>query len=77
MSGVWSCVCLWWCQLSARGGAVKWGGSVAELRLPADDGAPPAQNGYAWWETAAVMGTQVSLCIFNCWFLIASWTRRR
>lgn len=35
------------------------------------------QNGYAWWETAAVMGTQVSLCIFNCWFLIASWTRRR
>jgi hypothetical protein len=35
------------------------------------------QNGYAWWETAAVMGTQTSLVIFNCWFLVASWMRRR
>lgn len=35
------------------------------------------QNGYAWWETAAVMGTQLSLVAFNCWFLIASWMRRR
>lgn len=37
----------------------------------------PAQNGYAWWETAAVMGTQASLVLFNCWFLVASWMRRR
>jgi hypothetical protein len=35
------------------------------------------QNGYAWWETLAVMTTQVALCLFNCWFLFASWMRRR
>lgn len=34
-------------------------------------------GGYAWWETAAVMGTQASLCVFNAWFLIASWRRHR
>lgn len=36
-----------------------------------------ASGGYAWWETAAVMGTQASLCVFNAWFLIASWRRHR
>lgn len=35
------------------------------------------QNGYAWWETAAVMTTQASLVVFNCWFLFASWQRKR
>ena len=35
------------------------------------------QKGYAWWETAAVMGTQTALVVFNCWFLVASWRRVR
>lgn len=35
------------------------------------------QNGYTWYEMAAVMGTQTALVIFNCWFLIASWRRAR
>ncbi|PSC73950.1 GTP-binding chloroplastic [Micractinium conductrix] len=33
--------------------------------------------GYAWWETAAVMLTQACLVVFNGWFLVASWKRRR
>lgn len=32
---------------------------------------------YEWWEAAAVMLTQVALCVFNGWFLLASLRRRR